>query len=413
MDNKYFFPWCVQNKKKHHTLEEANNIFIEIDGCKCYDMSSQAINVNIGHNNKNIIQAIKNQCDKLTFVSSSFNNSIKDEAANEILSVCPKTMRKVYFTSSGAEANENAIKISRMYTSKTKILSAYNSYHGSTFGAGNLTGDARRFVCENTLGGFVKFEYPNKNKVLYNYSSESELSNIYLNNLENIIINENPQDIAAIFIEPIIGGNGVIIPPKGYLKGIRKLCDKYNILMVCDEVMTGWGRTGAWFCIDHDSVLPDIITTSKGITSSYIAFGAVIVNNKISKYFDDNFFSCGSTNYGHLLGCAATVACIKEYKRKNLIENSKKLGFELEEILKKMKEKYSFISDVRCKGLFGCIEFSDTVKVNELISDLISSGFYTLGRVNFIMIAPPLIINEDELKSAMNILDNVLSNICI
>ena len=415
MEEKYFFPWSIQENKERYNIEDADGIYIFINGKKCYDMSSQAINVNIGHKNKNIINSIKEQCDKISYVSSGFTNNIKSKAAEKILKVSPKNMKKVYFTNSGAEANENAIKIARMYTNKTKIFSTYNSYHGSTLGAGTLTGDSRRFICEKSISGFIKFEFPNMYHCNYKFSSEEELSEIYLKNLENQIINENPDDIAAIFIEPIIGGNGVIIPPKGYIEGIRDLCNKYNLLMICDEVMTGWGRTGEWFCVNSYNVNPDIITTSKGITSSYIAFGAVIVSKDISDFFNKNCLMCGSTNYGHLLGCAATIANIEEYKNNDLINNSKQLGILLNKELNKLKEKYYNIGDIRCRGLFACIEFvkdRDTKEpyneINNIIPILVDKGFWTLSRKNIVMIAPPLIITETELLDALKILDNVL-----
>lgn len=415
MYEKYFCPWSMQKDNNHYEVTDADGIYIWINEKKCYDMSSQAINVNIGHKNTRIINAIKEQCDRLPFIASAFKNEIRELAAEEILSVAPLGMEKVYFTASGAEANENAIKIARMFKGRTKIFSAYNSYHGSTIGAGTLTGDARRFSSEKDVAGFVKFEFPDKYHSILKFSNENEMSEIYIKMLENQIINENPKDIAAIFVEPIIGGNGVIIPPEGYLQGVRKICDKYGILMVCDEVMTGWGRTGKWFGIENWDITPDIITTSKGITSSYIAFGAVIVNKEISEFFIEHPLMCGSTNYGHLLGCAATVANIKEYKEKDLIKNSMELGIKLGEILNKFKEKYKNIGDVRVKGLFACIEFvtdRETKQpyndISKIIPDLIERGFWTLSRRNLIMIAPPLIINEEELTNAMTILDEVL-----
>ena len=278
MEEKYFYTWSVQKGKEHLSVTKAEGIYIWIDGKKCYDMSSQAINMNIGHNNKNIINAIKKQCDDMPFIGSGFKNNVRAQAAEEIIDVCPNGMEKVFFTSSGSEANENAIKIARQYTGKRKIFSAYNSYHGSFLGSGTLTGDARRFYSEEGVSGFVKFNYPDKYHANIEFENEKEMSEYYLSELENQIKYENPNDVAAIFVEPIIGGNGVIIPPDGFLQGVRKLCNKYKILMICDEVMTGWGRTGKWFCIEHWGVVPDMITTSKGITSSYIAFGALIVS---------------------------------------------------------------------------------------------------------------------------------------
>lgn len=415
MKEKYFYTWSKQTGKEHMEITKAEDIYIWIEGKKCYDMSSQAINVNIGHKNENVIKAIKEQCNIMPFIGGAFKNETRNQAADEIINVCPNGMEKVFFTLSGSEANENAIKIARHYTGKTKIFSAYNSYHGSFLGSGTLTGDARRFYSEKGISGFVKFNYPDKYHSNINFKSDEEMSKYYLAELENQIKYENPYDIAAIFVEPIIGGNGVIIPPEGYLKGIRQICDKYKILMICDEVMTGWGRTGEWFCVNHYGVIPDIITTSKGITSSYIPFGAVIVNKNISEFFNENPLMCGSTNYAHLLGCAATIANIKEYKEKRLIENSNNLGKILSESLQKLKDKYTCIGDVRSKGLFGCIEFVKDRNTKEpdnnienIMPMLIKNGFWTLSRRNLIMLAPPLIIKKEELIDAMQILDKTL-----
>lgn len=415
MEEKYFYTWSTQKGKNHPEVTKAQDIYIWINGKKCYDMSSQAINVNIGHKNERIINAIKRQCEEMPFIGGGFKSDVRNKAANEIINVCPKGMEKVFFTSSGSEANENAIKMARQYTGKNKIFSAYNSYHGSFIGSGALTGDARRFYSEKGVSGFIKFKYPDKYHCSISFENDEAMSKFYLLELEEQIKGENPNDIAAIFIEPIIGGNGVIIPPDGFLQGIRELCDKYNILMICDEVMTGWGRTGKWFCIEHWGVTPDIITTSKGITSSYIAFGAVVVNKKISDYFDNNPLMCGATNYGHLLGCAATIANINEYKDRNLIENSRELGEVLRERLLNLKDKYDCIGDIRCKGLFACIEFAKNKETKEPNNDieniiplLIKNGLWTLSRRNIIMIAPPLIINQQELLDALEILEKTI-----
>ena len=417
MDEKYFYTWSIQKGKEHLNVEKAEGVYIWIEGKKCYDMASQAINVNVGHKNEKIINAIKKQCDEMPTIGAGFYNDIRNKAAKEILDICPSEMGKVYFTSSGSEANENAIKIARQYTGRTKIFSAYNSYHGSFLGAGTLTGDARRFYSEEGISGFVKFNFPDKYHCKLAFEGDKQMSDYYLSELENQIKNENPNNIAAIIIEPIIGGNGVIIPPDGYLQGIRKLCSRYGIVMICDEVMTGWGRTGKWFCIEHWGVVPDIITTSKGITSSYIAFGALIANKDISEFFDTRPLMCGATNYGHLLGCAATIANIKEYKDKNLIDHSLKLGEILKSRLESLKEKYNCIGDVRCKGLFACIEFVKDKETKEpdneiekIMPQLVENGFWTLSRRNIVMIAPPLIITEEELLDAMEIFDKTLES---
>ncbi|QWU13260.1 taurine---2-oxoglutarate transaminase [Paenibacillus sophorae] len=416
--NSLFHPWMKQNDFQGKKITDADGIYIWIDGKKCFDMASQSINVNIGHRNSEVIRAIQEQCEKLPYIYSGFSNPIMDEAARDVLGVLPNIYKKVYFTNSGSEANENAIKLARMYTGKQKIFSSYNSYHGSTIGAGNLTGDQRRLACEPGQVGFIKFNFPDKYHSKGQFRSDKEMSNFYLDLLREQIIDEGQNNIAAIFLEPIIGGNGVIIPPDNYLEGIREICNEFKILMVCDEVMTGWGRTGKWFAFEHWDIKPDIITTSKGMTSSYVAFGVVVVNEHIAKYFDNHVLMCGSTNYAHLLGCAATVASIKVYKKLNLIENSELLGKLLNVELNKMKSKYHSIGDIRCKGLFAAIEFKDnvmgkrdSVNIAYLINLLEEKGFWTLGRRNILMIAPPLIINREQLLESLNILDSVLEDL--
>lgn len=255
--------WSAQGKLDPIVVTKAEGIYFwDSNGKKYFDMSSQLVNVNIGHSNKKVIEAIKKQAEKIQYVSPPFAIDVKSEAAKKILEVAPGSMGKVFFTCGGAEANENAIKIARMFTGRHKIFSRYRSYHGATYGAANLTGEPRRFPSEPGIPGFIKFFDPYLYRAPFNFKSEEEASKYYIGQLREQIEYEGPQNVAAIFIETVTGSNGVIIPPKGYLKGVRELCDEFGILLVCDEVMAGWGRTGRWFAFENWNIEPDIITLS-------------------------------------------------------------------------------------------------------------------------------------------------------
>lgn len=418
------FSWSAQGKLNPIVVERAEGIYFwDANGKRYADMSSQLVNVNIGHGNKKVIEAIKKQAEKLAYIGPAFAVDVKAEAARKILEVAPDNMGKVFFTNAGAEANENAIKIARMYTGKHKILSGYRSFHGASYGAANLSGEVRRFASEPGIPGFVKFFNPYPYRAPIEFSSEEEITEYYLTLLREQIEFEGPQYIAAIFQETVVGSNGVLIPPKGWLEGVRKLCDEYNILMICDEVMAGWGRTGEWFAVDNWGVKPDIITFAKGCTCGYVPLGGVIVSKEIAKFFDDNILWCGLTYNGHPMGCAAASATIDVYKEENLLENSRNMGKILGQILEELKEKHPCVGDVRYIGLFACVELVKDKKTKEplvpygrdperlmkkIIGMLVERGFWTYDHDNKIMVAPPLIINEEQLRENMAIMDEVL-----
>ncbi|NPV43908.1 MAG: aminotransferase class III-fold pyridoxal phosphate-dependent enzyme [Firmicutes bacterium] len=416
--------WSAQGKLDPIVVTKAEGIYFwDSNGKKYFDMSSQLVNVNIGHSNKKVIEAIKKQAEKIQYVSPPFATDVKSEAAKKILEVAPDSMGKVFFTCGGAEANENAIKIARMFTGRHKIFSRYRSYHGATYGAANLTGEPRRFPSEPGIPGFIKFFDPYLYRAPFKFKDEEEASKYYVGQLREQIEYEGPQNVAAIFIETVTGSNGVIIPPKGYLKGVRELCDEFGILLVCDEVMAGWGRTGKWFAFENWDIEPDIITFAKGVTCGYIPLGGVIVSKKIAEYFNDNVLWCGLTYSGHPMGCAAAIATIDVYKEENLIENANKMGVVLGQELEKLKSKHLCVGDVRYIGLFSAVELVKDKETKEpmvpygrdpekimpkILKMLVSEGFWTYYHENIIIVAPPLIIKEEEIKEAMQIMDKVL-----
>ena len=334
--------WSVQGALDPTVVTKAEGIyFYDIDGNKYYDMSSQLVNLNIGFGNEKVADAIAEQAHKLPFIGPGYAVDVKSELASRIIELAPDNMSKVFFTLGGADANENALKMARLYTGRNKVFSRYRSYHGSTMGAGNLTGEPRRFNCEsNGVSGYVKFFDPYIYREPIEFKSEAEATKYYLAKLREQIIYEDPYSVAAIECETITGSNGCIIPPDGYLQGIRDICDEFGIMMICDEVMMGWGRTGEMFAFENWDVKPDLVSFAKGITCGYVPLGGVIVDKKIADYFDDHKLMCGLTYSGHPLACAAGIATLDVYKEEKLVERSKAMGKILGQIEEELKRKH-------------------------------------------------------------------------
>ncbi len=417
--------WSKQNSINPLPIKKAEGIyFYDYDGNRYTDMSSQLVNLNLGFGNSDIAEAIKKQVDKYCFIGPSYAAESRVTLAKMIINLLPDTFGKVFFTNAGADANENAIKIARMVTGRNKIFSRYRSYHGSSFGAGNLTGEPRRYPLEPGIPGFVKFFDPYMYREPIDFKSEEEATKYYLAKLREQIIYEGADSVAAIEIETITGSNGIIIPPKGYLPGIRKICDEFGIIMICDEVMAGWARTGKMFAFENFDVIPDIVTFAKGVTCGYVQLGGVAVSKKIAAYFDDHLLSCGLTYSGHPLACAAGVACVNYYSKANILENVNRVGAVLAKELDFMKEKHPSIGDTRHIGLFSCVELvkDKTTKepivpygkdlegtMGKIIGMLKEKKFMTYSHENMIFICPPLIITEDQLKEELLKLDEVLT----
>lgn len=400
--------------------------FWDDEGNRYTDMSSQLVNMNLGFGNKVIGDAIKEQVDQYCFVSPSYGAESRAKLAKKIIELMPDNMGKVFFTNAGADANENAVKMARMFTGKNKIFSRYRSYHGSSFGAGNLTGEPRRYPLEPGIPGFVKFFDPYIYREAIAFESEEAATTYYLKKLEEQIQYEGENSISAIVMETITGSNGVIIPPKGYMPGVRALCDKYGILMICDEVMTGWGRTGKLFGFEHFDVKPDIVTFAKGVTCGYVPLGGCVVSKEIAAYFEDHLLSCGLTYSGHPLACAAGVACVNYYEEAHILENVAEVGKVLGEQLEAIKETHPCVGDVRYIGLFSVVELVKNKETKEslvpygkdpegimrkIIGKLKAKGFMTYSHENMILIAPPLIITKEQLMEELAKLGEVLENV--
>lgn len=416
--------WSKQGNLNPISVEKADGIYFwDYDGNRYTDMSSQLVNMNLGFGNKAIGDAIKEQVDKFCFIGPSYGAESRAKLAKKIIELMPDNMGKVFFTNAGAESNENAVKIARMFTGKSKVFSRYRSYHGSSFGAGNLTGEPRRYTLEPGIPGFVKFFDPYIYREAIEFKSEEEATKYYLAKLREQIIYEGPNSIGAIVLETITGSNGIIIPPNGYLPGVRELCDEFGILMICDEVMTGWGRTGKMFGFENFGVKPDIVTFAKGVTCGYVQLGGVVVSKEIAAYFDDNLLSCGLTYSGHPLACAAGLACINYYEEENILDNVNKVGKILGEKLEEIKEKHPSVGDVRYIGLFSAVELVKDKNTKEalvpygkdpegvmgkILGMLKERKFMTYTHENMIIIAPPLIITEEQLVQELAKLDEVL-----
>ncbi len=419
--------WSKQRNLNPIPVEKGEGIYFwDTDGRRYTDMSSQLVNMNLGFGNKAIGEAIKAQVDQYCFVSPSFGVESRAKLAKKVISLMPDNMAKVFFTNAGADANENAVKMARMVTGRNKVFSRYRSYHGSSFGAGNLTGEPRRYPLEPGIPGFVKFFDPYIYREAIRFESEEAATQYYLAKLDEQLQYENPASVAAIVMETITGSNGVIIPPAGYLPGVRALCDKYGILMICDEVMTGWCRTGTMFAFEHFGVKPDIVSFAKGITCGYVPLGGVAVSKAIAEYFDDHLLSCGLTYSGHPLACAAGVACVNYYEENHIAEHVTQVGKALKASLEAMKEAHPCVGDVRSIGLFAAVELVKDKATREALvpygrdpegimggitKKLAAKGFMTYTHENCILVAPPLIITEEQLAEELVKLDEVLTEI--
>ena len=408
-----------------HVADAHDCWFIDGSGKRYLDFSSQLMCVNLGHKNERVIQAIADQAKELPYMAPGWATRARARLSSKLAEVLPGDLCKFFFATSGTEANEAAFKIARMYTGKTKIISRYRSYHGSTTASIAATGDQRRWPMEpgGKAGHFIfapetncyacpiKHTYPGCNVACADY-------------IEHMIRNES--DVAAIVVEPIVGTNGVLVPPPEYFPRLRKICDEHGVLLIADEVMTGWGRTGKWFAVEHWDVSPDILVTAKGITSGYAPLGLCATSRKIADFFDDHFFAHGHTYEAHALTLGTAVATIEEMQRLNLVERAARMESVLRAKLEPLKERHPSVGDVRGKGLFFAVELvtdrvtkrpfntmRDKIEGKSLIVDQISArmmalGVYLQSWISHFVIAPPLIISEDELDLGIAALDESL-----
>lgn len=416
------YTWAATDAVNPLPVERTEGIYMYgADGKKYLDFNSQLMSVNIGHSHPKVIEAMKDQLDKLIYAFPGSATEVRARLGKRLARLMPGDLNTVFFTLGGAEANENAIKAARQYTGRFKILSRYRSYHGATNACMQLTGDPRRWANEPGSPGFVKVMDPDP----YTYSfgkTEAEKTVNNLRYLEEVIQYEGPDQIAAMFIETVTGTNGVLPPPTGYLKGLRELLDRYGILLVCDEVMSGFGRTGKLFAFEHGDIIPDIVTMAKGLTSSYMPLGAMAVRDEIAEHFRKNVFWGGLTYNSHPLALRTADAVLDVLLEEGLIENASRLENVMQSEMQKLADKHPSFKAGRAIGLFGMIDIQKDADgtpiapyngshpaMGELNSFLLNEGLFTLIRWSHIMCNPPLCINEDELRHAFSILDRGLN----
>lgn len=424
-----FWTWSAQAKVNPIPVKRAKGVYFwDVDDKRYLDFNSMTMCVNIGHGDERIIQAMQAQAAELPYAAPGMTTKIRALAGKAVADITPnKALSKVLFTLGGADANENAIKLARGYTGRHKILTRYRSYHGATAGAMAATGDPRRVAWEpNLMPGVVHFLDPYRYRSTFHRTnpniSEEDFAQDYLNHLEEIILYEGPESIAAILMESVTGTNGIIIPPDGYMQGVRVLCDKYGIVMIADEVMSGFGRTGKWFAVEHWHVVPDIMTMAKGLTSAYAPLGAVAMKPEIAAAFNDTPFESGLTYTSHPVSLAAAVANIQAMWEDKVIEHAAGMGPVLKRMLTDLGEAHPSVGDVRSIGLFGIIELVKDRKTKEpmapwngsspemaaLRTYCLDHGLFLYTHWHTVLIIPPLIITEEQLKEGMEVLDKAL-----
>jgi taurine--2-oxoglutarate transaminase len=423
-----FWTWSAQGKVDPIPVKKAKGVYFwDVDGKRYLDFNSMVMCVNIGHGDQRVIEAIVAQARALPFAGPPMSTRPRAQLGKLLSEITPGDIDHFLFTLGGADANENAIKLARAYTGRHKILARYRSYHGASAGAMALTGDPRRLAWEPlVMPGVVHFLDPYRYRSTFHRRepevSERAFTQDYLDHLEEIIQFEGPQTIAAIHLETVTGTNGVIVPPDGYLQGVRQICDRHGILLICDEVMSGFGRTGRWFAVDHWSVVPDLITMAKGLTSAYAPLGAVGMRPQIAEFFRDRTFQSGLTYNAHPLSLAAAIANIRVLQDDQLVERAAAMGPILRRLLIDLGEQHPSVGEVRSIGLFGAIELVRNRKTREPMAPydgsspemaafrkfMLDHGVYLYTHWHTALIIPPLIISEEQLRQGFEVLDRAL-----
>jgi taurine--2-oxoglutarate transaminase len=422
------FSWGKQGGLNPINVSHAKgSYFYDRDGKKYLDFSSQLMNVNIGHGNQRITEAVTKQMKEMSYAYPGMATDIRGKLGKKISEITPGNLTKSFFTLGGAEAIENAIKLARIYTGRHKVIAQYRAYHGATNGAISVGGDPRKFAVDsNAMPNIVHVENPYAYRCPWSSSSIEECGERAFANLERIVKLENPDSIAAILLEGESGSSGCIKYPPMYLKKVRELCDRYGILFIDDETMSGFGRTGKMFGIDHHGVTPDIMVMAKGLTSGYLPLGAAVVTNEIADYFNENPMIIGLTYSAHPTLCAAALENIKIIEEENLVERAAEMGTYIEAEVEKLKAKHPSIGDFRNTGLLGCIELVKNRKTKEpttpwnakphemeatlrMAAKVRELGMFTFVRWNWIFIAPPLNVSKQEVDEGLKIISQVIA----
>jgi taurine--2-oxoglutarate transaminase len=426
-----FWTWSAQKHVLPIPIERAEGVYFwDSNGKRYLDFNSMVMCCNVGHGQKHIQQAMIQQIESLPFAGPHTVSKPRAQLCRKLTEILPKGLDKFLFTLGGADANENAVKLARGYTGKFKILTQYRSYHGATFGALALTGDPRRTTWEpGLMPGVVHFSGPYAYRSSLHSGnleiSEERLCRDYLHHLESVIQFEGPDTIAAIMIESVTGTNGILIPPQGYMQGVRELCDRFEICLILDEVMSGFGRTGKWFACQHWGVTPDILTMAKGLTGAYAPLGAVAMQEKIAAAYDEKVYQGGLTFNGHPVSLAAAIATIELMQEEKIVDHAAEMGLYLQEQLQKLLKSHACVGEVRNIGLFGAIELvrdrvsreplagynSSSTIMKYLQKELHEAGLFIHVHWNVILIIPPLIITQEQIKEGFEVLDSTLLQI--
>ena len=420
-----FHSWSAQGLIDPMPIAGASGShFWDHEGKRYLDFSSQLVNVNIGHQHPRLVEAIQRQAAALCTVGPMFANDKRGEAARLIAELAPGDLNRVFFTNGGAEANENAVRLARLHTGRHKVLSTYRSYHGATATAITATGDPRRWPNEPTAVGVVHFWGPYPYRSAFHAEDEAQESERALRHLRDTIVFEGPATVAAVLLETVVGTNGILVPPPGYLAGVREICDEYGIVFIADEVMAGFGRCGEWFAVDHWSVRPDLITFAKGVNSGYVPLGGVIISDPIAETFRERVFPGGLTYSGHPLACASAVASIEIFKEEGIIEYARSLGEDvIAPALRGLAERHPSVGEVRGLGVFWALELvrdratrEPLVPYNtsggpmaELAAACRERGLWPFTHFNRVHVVPPCTIGRDDLAEGLAILDDALA----
>jgi taurine--2-oxoglutarate transaminase len=420
-----FFSWATQGTVDPIPLVRAEGVYLwDADGRRYLDFSSQLMNVNIGHSHPRVVSAIKEQADRLPYAAPSFATEARGELGRLLAEIAPGDLKKSFLTLGGADAVENAIKIARMFTGRLKIVTRYRSYHGATYGAVSAGGDPRRLAVEPGIPGIVRVLDPHCYRCPFGQRPES-CHRECISHVEQVIQFEGPDNVAALIVEGVTGTSGIIVPPDDYWPRLREICDRHGILLIADEVMSGFGRTGEWFAVNNWNVVPDMIAMAKGITSGYLPLGAVIVSERIAEFFEDRTFWGGLTYSGHPMSCAAGMATIQVYRDDGLLENTRRMERVMAEGLAGLASRHPAVGDVRGLGLFWVLELikdrqtreplvpwnakrSELGPMPKVARYMREHGLYTFTKWNWIFVVPPLCIDADQIAEGLAVIDGAL-----
>jgi taurine--2-oxoglutarate transaminase len=422
-----FHSWSAQSLIDPLPIASASgSYFTDYTGKRYLDFSSQLVNVNIGYQHPKLVAAIAEQASRLCTIQPSLANDARSEAARLIAEVAPTGLEKVFFTNGGAEAVENAVRMARLHTGRTKVFATYRSYHGATAGAISLTGDPRRWPSEPGTPSVIHFEGPYLYRSAFYAENEVQECTRSLQHLRDLIMYEGPKTVAAILLETVVGTNGILVPPDGYLPGVRAICDEFGIVMIADEVMSGFARCGEWFAIDRWGVRPDLITFAKGVNSGYVPLGGVIISDEIADTFSTRVYPGGLTYSGHPLACASAVASINIFKEEGIVEHARSLGDDvIGPGLEKIALKHPSIGEVRGLGVFWAIELvrdretreplvpynaagADAAPMGEFASACKALGLWPFVHFNRTHVVPPCTTSAEEVREGLEILDQAL-----